>query len=120
MFVGAGFALGLLSILSIGIFVLVLTASGMAFLATRRTSSIGLPGLISGLSLPLFYVAYLNRQGPGTICEYSRGGTNCAERWSPWPWAAAGGVFLLAGVVLFVVIYLGVKRRRTVRTASSA
>jgi hypothetical protein len=68
MFVGAGYALGVLSALSIGAYVLLITVVATIVLATRAGNRVGLPGLVSGLSLPLFYVAYLNRSGPGTIC----------------------------------------------------
>lgn len=33
----------------------------------------GIAGLLSGLGLPAFYVAYLNRQGAGTVCSSHAG-----------------------------------------------
>ena len=68
MLTGAGYALGILGALSIGPYVLVITVAATIVLATRTGSRVGLPGLISGPSLPLFYVAFLNRSGPGTVC----------------------------------------------------
>ena len=63
----------------------------------------GLPGLVSGLSLPLFFVAYLNRAGPGTICRaIGAQGQECIDEWSPWPWLAIGVVLLIGGFVQFV------------------
>ena len=101
--VGAGFVLALLGAMTIGIFVLpVVTVVGV-LLATRRRSHVGWPGVISGLSLPLFFVAYLNRDGPGTICHtFTNGGSECTEEWSPLPWVAVGLVLLVAGVVVFI------------------
>jgi hypothetical protein len=32
-------------------------------------------GLVFGLALPLLYVAYLNRDGPGTVCTTGRDGS---------------------------------------------
>ena len=68
MLTGAGYALGILGALSIGPYVLVITVAATIVLATRTGSKVGLPGLVSGLGLPLFYVAFLNRSGPGTVC----------------------------------------------------
>jgi hypothetical protein len=116
--VGAGLALALLTILSIGIFVLAITTAATVLLATRPKASIGLPGLISGLSLPLFYVAYLNRGGPGTACTAVPGGESCSQRWSPYPWVGIGVVLFLAGLTLFVVV-LGAARRRAARPEPS-
>ena len=81
--VGAGAVLAMLAALTIGVFILPLCIVAMVVLATRRGSSQGLPGLVSGLSLPLFYVAYLNRDGPGTICTRSVSSVSCTDEWSP-------------------------------------
>ena len=99
---GAALALGLLGALSIGIFVLPLAVALTVFLAIRHPE--GLIGAISGLGLPLLYVAYLNRDGPGTVCTTSAGGTSCADEWAPLPWALAGLVLVAAGVVVFATV----------------
>ena len=83
---GAGYALGVLSAPSIGLFVLLITVVATIVLSTRPGNRVGLPGLVSGLSLPLFYVAYLNRSGPGTICTTTATSQTCSDEWSPWPW----------------------------------
>ena len=103
LLVGAGLALALLGAMTIGIFVLPVVTVVAVLLATRRPSHVGWPGLISGLSLPLFYVAYLNRDGPGEVCRaFASGGGECKEEWSPLPWIAVGLVLLVAGVVVFI------------------
>ena len=66
--VGAGLSFGVLSILSIGVFVLAVTIVATFFLARRSEAGAGVAGLVSGFGLPLLYVAFLNRSGPGTIC----------------------------------------------------
>jgi len=101
MLIGAGYALGLLAALSIGPFVLLVTAAVTVVLATRRETHVGLPGLVSGLSLPVFYVAYLNRSGPGTICTTTATSQSCVKEWNPWPWLAVAVALLLVGCVLF-------------------
>ena len=52
--VGVEFMFALLGALTIGVFVLPIAAGLAVLVATRRGSSVGIPGLISGLSLPLF------------------------------------------------------------------
>lgn len=111
LLVGAGHLLGLLSILSIGIFILPIALAGTVALATRRGTQRGLPGLVSSASLPLFLLTYLNRYGPGTHCTVTNdGGSACTEGLlNPWPLLAGGLLFLVAGVALFRLL-----RRRPV------
>jgi len=90
-----------LAIASVGIFVLPVALVTTAILV-RRSYGSGMPGLLSGLGLPVFYVAYLNRDGPGNVCtSNSGGGQTCIQKWSPWPWLAAALVLTVAGLLLF-------------------
>ena len=58
-------------------------------------------GLVSGTGPVLLYVAWLNRQGPGTVCTTTRGGGGqCLDEWSPWPWVAAGVALVVLGLVV--------------------
>lgn len=103
--VGVGFMLAVLGALTIGVFVLPVAGGLAVLVATRRGSIVGIPGLISGASLPLFYVAFLNRDGPGDICRsFADGGSACTEEWSPLPWLFAGALFLLGGIAVFVLL----------------
>ena len=104
--VGAGLALGVLSV--IGLFLLPVVVVATAFLVTRRGATRGLPGLISGIGIPLLYIAYLNRAGPGTVCTVIRGGHSCLDEYNPWPWLYVGTLLLLVGVAAF----LASRRRR--------
>jgi hypothetical protein len=101
MLTGVGYALGFLSALSIGPYVLLITVVATIVLGTRPRTRVGLPGLVSGLSLPLFYVAFLNRSGPGTICTSTATIHSCVDEWSPWPWFVIGIVLLVSGCVWF-------------------
>ena len=105
LFTGAGYAFGILGALSIGRYVLVITIVVTIFLATRPGSRLGLPGLISGLSLPLFYVAFLNRSGPGTVCTSTPTSRSCVDAWSPWPWLVIGIVLLVSGFLWFAMAH---------------
>lgn len=111
---GACYLLALLTALSVGIFILPIAVAGTVVLATRRDAPRGLPGLLSGASLPLFLLAYLNRHGPGTYCTTSAGGSSCTEGLlNPWFLLAAGLLALGAGPALFLKI-----QRRPVNRAA--
>ena len=103
MLVGAGYALGVLSALSVGAYVLLITVVATIVLATRAGNRVGLPGLVSGFSLPLFFVAYLNRSGPGTICTTTATSQTCSDEWSPWPWLVIGILLFVSGCVWFAM-----------------
>ncbi len=103
MLVGAGYAFGVLAVLSIGAYVLLITVVATIVLATRAGNRVGLPGLVSGLSLPLFFVAFLDRSGPGTFCTTTATSQSCSDEWSPWPWLVIGIVLLVGGCVLFAM-----------------
>lgn len=115
--VGAGYALGLLAIMTIGVFVLVV-ASAAALLLVFRLHRTGnqLFGLVSGLGAPVLWVAYLNRGGPGNVCSFSSdGGTiSCTEEGTPWPFLIAGLLLLIAGAVAF---HLDRRRKRAHQSA---
>lgn len=68
---GSGYLLALLTVLSIGVFILPIPLIATVALATRRGALRCLPGLVSSASLPLFLLTYLNRDGPGTHCTAS-------------------------------------------------
>ncbi len=101
--VGAALSFSVLALMTIGIFILPFALLGLFILLKwggDRRSSVG---LISGLGLPLLYVAFLNRDGPGTICSpYGNGGQQCMDEWSPWPWFLIGAALVATGIALFV------------------
>ena len=104
MALGIGYAIGLLGALTIGPFVLLILVVPTILLVRRPGAMAGIPGLVSGLSVPVFYVAYLNRSGPGTVCEaIGATGQACVERTSPWPWIAVGVVLLVGGFLWFLM-----------------
>ncbi len=95
--VGTAYSLSIISATTTRIFVLPIAIAATVFLATRPHSGRVLPGLLSGLSLPLLYVAYLNRSGPGTVRNALRGSCEqCTHRWNPWPWFGVGVALFLA------------------------
>lgn len=109
--VGALGSLGVLTVLSVGVYLLPVALLAAALVATRRNAAAGLPGLVSGLGAPLLYVAFLNRGGPGTVCTTTTTGQSCVDEYNPWLWLAAGVLLLLAGIVFGVVRQRGTTPR---------
>lgn len=99
--VGAGGCLALLGALSIGVFVApVVVLLALVLLRTTKADR-SMFGAVAGMSLPLLYVAWLNRDGPGNVCRVEEKVTACSEQWSPWPWVAAGIACAAVGIALF-------------------
>jgi len=99
--VGAGGCLALLGALSIGIFVGPVVVLLVLLLLLTTDADRSVVGTVSGISAPLFYVAWLNRGGPGEVCRVEEQFTACAEQWNPWPWLVAGFVFAAVGIAVF-------------------
>lgn len=108
--VGVGYGVSLLGAASIGLFVLPLPLLATVLLARRPPARAGLPGVVSGVGIPLLYVAYLNRSGPGTVCTTTTGlggqpvGQSCVDESSPWPWLAVAAILLALGVAAFLAL----------------
>ncbi|WP_042372208.1 hypothetical protein [Streptacidiphilus neutrinimicus] len=95
--VGAGGVTALLTVLTVGPYVAVLTLVAAVLLGRVPRSHGGLPGLVAGAGVLPLVVAWLNRSGPGNVCS----GNACTEEWSPWPWLAAGVVLLAVGTAIW-------------------
>jgi hypothetical protein len=98
---GAGLGLGVLSLLSIGAFVLLATFMLCGVLLWRLDFGWGMGGLLSGAALPVLYVAWLNRGGPGEVCHRDAQSLSCTDEWSPWPFVVVGVAMVVAGLVVF-------------------
>lgn len=88
---------GLLSLMTIGIFVL--AGAVVVLLVARALSpSRGVRSVLVGVGLPFFWVAWLHRGGPGMRCWESANSRGCAELLNPLPFLLIGLVLLLIGV----------------------
>lgn len=110
--VGAGLMTGFLGALTIGIFVLPVTLAAAALLSLVRRPAGHLTGLVSGLGLPLLYVAYLNRGGPGMVCTGTATSESCVQDYSPWAWAVPGLLPLATGIIIFLNLSRRTRRER--------
>jgi len=88
-----------LGFVSLGVLMLlpVLVVGGA--LAHRPSSRSSAFGLLTGAGLVLIFVAWLQRDGPGTTCWQTATASGCDEHLSPLPWVAAGLVLIVAGLV---------------------
>ncbi|MDZ5619539.1 hypothetical protein [Nocardioides bizhenqiangii] len=110
--VGALVSFGFLAGFTIGIpFLLLGLALAGAGVALPVTRNRGVSALPAGIGLPLLYIAWLNRDGPGTICTSSAHSTSCEEQWNPWPWVAAAVVLVLVSVATALLVRLATRRR---------
>lgn len=98
--VGGCLALGLAALLTVGVVLIAVAAVG-AFLLLRKGHRNAVVGSVAGLALPLFYLAYLNRGGPGTVCRATVAGQTCTDEYTPVPFLAVGVVLFAAGFLVF-------------------
>jgi hypothetical protein len=93
---GAAFALGTVSLGPLVLVPLLLVAAFMFARPGIRGSAFG---LVSGAGVLLLYVAYVQRDGPGTTCWHTATSSGCDQHLNPLPWLVLGVVFLVGGIV---------------------
>ena len=94
--VGAAGGLGAISLGPIA-----LAPSFIAALAMSRSrnASRSAFGLIAGAGLLSLFVAFVQRDGPGTTCWHTALASGCDQHLNPVPWLVAGIVLVIGGVV---------------------
>ena len=107
MLVGGAYAMVIAGAFAIGIFFIPPAVIATVFLVRDPSSRRGVPGLFAGLALPLFFVAYLNRSGPGYVCTTSQSAIgvspSCGQEWNPWVLLVAGLILLAVGAGVFIL-----------------
>jgi hypothetical protein len=98
---GAAACFGVLSLPSVGPFVLLGAVVLVVWLWSVFGRGWATGGLLTGGALPLLYVAWLNRDGPGEVCTSTAAGHTCGQESSPWPLLVAAIVLVVAGVVAY-------------------
>lgn len=98
--VGTLFAFSLAGLLSVGLFFAPLALMGAALLLWKRAFA-GAFGLLSGMSLIALYLAYINRSGPGAVCNGAE--TVCTDEYAPWPFLLAALILVAGGFTGFIV-----------------
>lgn len=90
-----------LSLPSVGPFVLLGTLLVSAWLWSVFGPGRAMAGWLAGAALPLLYVAWLNRDGPGVVCTSTPTTQTCGEESSPWPLVATAVVLVVVGTVVY-------------------
>lgn len=107
---GAAVGLGIASLPSIGMFVLA-GAAVILVAAAVVTRGSGWPLVLTGAALPLLWVAWLHRKGPGWVTyETVNGVSGGSEQLDPRPWLLVGlGLLVLSALLLVLVRRLGTR-----------
>lgn len=98
---GVAVALGLISLLSIGMY-LIIFGVVFAVFAAFKTRARGIGGALVGVGLVSLYGAYLQHPGPGKVCieEPVGNGMYCEVNLDPVLFLVAGCVALALGIMI--------------------
>ncbi len=91
-----------LSTVSLGPLLLLPVALFGVFLGTRPGVRRSAFGLLTGAGALLVYVAWVQRDGPGTTCWHTATASGCDQHLNPLPWLIAGAALVVAGFVAHV------------------
>jgi hypothetical protein len=94
--VGSAVALGTVSL---GPLLLLPTALVVVFIGRRPQARRSAFGLLTGAGTLLLYVAWVQRDGPGTTCWHTATASGCDQHLNPLPWLILGIVLVGAGLV---------------------
>jgi uncharacterized membrane protein len=95
--IGAVAALGLVSLGPIALGPALLAGAALSTSATARRSRFG---LLAGAGLVSLFIAYLQRQGPGTTCWHTATAAGCDQHLNPIPWLLIGLVLIVTATVV--------------------
>jgi hypothetical protein len=76
---------------------LLLAAAVIVLISRPPTRRSGF-GLAAGAALPLLWVAWNNRVGPGWACTSTPTSTSCDQLYDPVPWLVVGLILIVAGI----------------------
>jgi hypothetical protein len=93
---GAGLVVGFISL---GPIALIPAVALILFLSMLDGAGPAAWGLLAGAGALLLFVAYLQRDGPGTHCHSTpSGGYGCGESLDPRPWLAIGLILVAVSI----------------------
>ena len=95
--VGGAGALGLISLGPVALAPALI--AGVA-ISQSRVASRSAFGLLVGGGLVSLFVAYVQRDGPGTTCWHTASASGCDQHLNPIPWLVVGIVLVVGGVIV--------------------
>jgi hypothetical protein len=95
--VGAVGALGMVSLGPIALGPALITGGALSTIPAARRSTFG---LLAGAGLVFLFIAYLQRQGPGTTCWHTATAAGCDGHLNPIPWLLIGLLLLVSAILL--------------------
>ncbi len=88
-----------LAAISLGPLLLLPVLLFAVFLSRRPVIRRSAFGLLTGVGSLLLYVAWVQRDGPGTTCWHTATASGCDQHLNPLPWLVLGIVLAIAGFV---------------------
>jgi hypothetical protein len=98
--VGCALAFGVVSF-AIGPLVFIPAAVIAVLMLRKPAARRSAYGALLGIGLLLLFVAYVNREGPGTTCWEHGTTVGCGEHLNPLPWLLVGVAFVVGGFVAY-------------------
>jgi hypothetical protein len=103
--IGSAVVLGLISFVVVLVLAVIPLAGLAVWLALRPSSQRSAFGLLAGAGGLFLFVAWVQRDGPGTTCWHTATSSGCEEHLNPLPWLAIGLVLVAAGVVSQALLF---------------
>ena len=69
---------------------------------SRPTSRRSAFGMVTGIGVLLVYVAWEQRDGPGTTCWQTASASGCDQHLNPLPWLFIGLALVVGGIIAHV------------------
>jgi hypothetical protein len=109
--VGACAFVALLTPFTVGWVAALAATAGTVALLSRPEGRTGAAfGALTGAGALPLYVAWLNRDGPGTVCTTTATSSHCVDEWSPWAWLSVGVLLIAVGAGAFVLARRSTRR----------
>lgn len=90
---------GALGLVSLGPMALAPALIAGVAISQSRIGSRSAFGLLVGAGFISLFVAYVQREGPGTTCWHAASASGCDQHLNPVPWLVIGIVLVVGGVI---------------------
>ena len=92
--------LGALGLVALGPVALAPALIASGAVSTSQTARRSKFGLLAGAGLVSLFIAYVQRQGPGTTCWHTTTAAGCDQHLNPIPWLLTGLLLLIGAILL--------------------